>query len=77
MGRADTVGPGVATADDKHVLTLGIDKLVLGKLLSGKHTVLLTEHLKREINAFQLSSGDFQVAGLRCSGADDHGVEVL
>ena len=77
MSRTDTVGASVATADDQHILALGIDELIFRKLLTGEDAVLLGEHLECEVNTLQVASGYLQVAGLRRTGADDHGVVVL
>ena len=77
VSRAYAVGAGVATADHEHVLALGVDELVLGELLAHEHPVLLRQHLKGEIHALQVASGYLEVAGLRRSRADHHGVELL
>src|SRR5665213_752122 len=62
VGRADAVGPGVATADDDHMLACR------GRLrlhaIAGDDTVLLRQEIHREMNARELAALHAQVARL-------------
>ena len=76
MRRADAVGASVSAADDEHILPLCRNALLLGELHSGEHTVLLGEQFQCEVNAFEVASGDIQVASRRCSRAYHVGIEL-
>ena len=77
MCRADAVGARIAATDDEHVLALGVDELVLRNILTCQHTVLLREHLQREVDTLELSARNLQVASLRSTGAYHHGIVLL
>ena len=63
VGRADAVGTRIAAADDEHILVLGRDALLLGKLHSGQHAVLLREQFESQVHTLEFASGSLQIAG--------------
>src|SRR5665213_3284040 len=73
VGRADAVGPGVATADDDHVLA-GRGQLRL-HAIAGDDTVLLRQEIHREMNARELAALHAQVARLLGAAGQCDGVE--
>ena len=76
VGRAYAVAPGVAAADDEDILPLSGDPFGGGYVSAGKYPVLLGQHVEGEVDAFQLASGDGEVARLGRTGGDDVGIEA-
>ena len=77
MSRADAIGTGVTTANHKHILALGRYAIVLVKLDTSQHTILLREQLEGEVNTLQLSAGSLEVTGGGGTCGDDDGVKSL
>ena len=73
MRGAETVGAGVAAADDDHVLVARADHLDLVALAG---TVLKRQVLHREVNAGEFPPGHAKVARRRRSAGQDDGVEI-
>ena len=68
MGGTDAVGAGIAAADDQHILAPGGDALGIWELDAGEDTVLLRQEFEGEVDAFQITSRNIEIAGLRGTG---------
>ncbi len=75
-GGAEAVGAGVAAAEDDDVFIFGVDELIGGYGVALVSAVLLGEVIHGEVDAFELSSRDVEVAGFGGAAAEDDGVEV-
>src|SRR6185503_16712501 len=75
VGGADTVGAGVAAADDHHVLAA---RRELGHVAVTRHALVLQrEEFHREVHAVQLAPRDRQVAGLLGSARQYNSIKFL
>ena len=72
VGRAETVGTGVAAADDDDVLAVGADRHVVGLVL--RVPVGVREIVHRLQDAAELATGHGQVAADRGADGEHHGV---
>ena len=72
----DAVRTCVTAADDEHSFAFGIDKLLFRECFSVEDAVLLRQHIKCKMDAFQFTTGDDKVAGGGCAGADGISVEA-
>lgn len=72
----DAVRTCVTAADDEHPFAFGIDKLLFRECFSVEDAVLLRQHIKCKMDAFQFTTGDDKVAGGGCAGADGISVEA-
>lgn len=77
VGRAYAVAAGVAAANHEHILAPGAHRLVFVELHSGQHSVLLGQHVEREIYAAQFAPRHLEVAGGRRAGGYHVGVEAV
>ncbi|EKE17160.1 MAG: hypothetical protein ACD_10C00593G0001 [uncultured bacterium] len=69
---ADTIGAGIAAADDDNVLALGVDRIGL----AGVHFLILrNEEFKRCIDTFQLATRHRQITRHFGAGGENHRVE--
>ena len=72
MGGAETIGPGVASADDDDVLAFCVDgRLIEVTLLD---LVRPGQEFHGLVNTGQLAALDREIAGLGCAAAQDDGV---
>ena len=60
VGRAQTVGAGVASAQDDHPFALGVDPFIVGYLFARLHPVLLGEILHGLVDSLQIPSRNVQ-----------------
>ena len=76
VGRAQTVGAGVSSAQDDHPFALGVDPFVIGYLFAGQHPVLLGEVLHGQVDSLQVSSRNVQFPGLGTPAGQADRVEL-
>ncbi len=74
MHGAEAVRPGVAAADDHHLLAPSGDRRLHEGTLTGEVGAAQVVH--REVHAGELTPGDLEVAGARRTDGEQHGVEV-
>src|SRR3989344_3139351 len=74
---AQTVGTGVAAADDDDALALGRNQLVGWNLVAIAGLVLLREILHREMHTRQFAARQLQVARRAGAAGEHDGIEIL
>src|SRR5689334_6787891 len=77
VARSQAVGTRVATPDDHHALPGRQDGLRFGNGIAFAAAVALRQKLHREVDAFELTAGNAQVARLLGAAAEQDGVELL
>ena len=77
MSRSDAVAARIATTDDKNVLALAVDELVLAELHACEDAVLLREQFEGEVNTLELASWNLEVACSRRTSGNHIGIEAF
>ena len=77
MGSADAVAACIAATDDQYVLAFCRHEVFLLEFHSGEDAVLLRQHLQGEVDALELSAGNFQIARRGRAGSPHVGVEAF
>ena len=76
MDRAETVGAGIAAADDHDVLVLRGDELIVGTVTLAA-AVLQREELHRKVDPLQFAARHRQIARRAGAARQQDGIEVL
>ena len=74
---AETVGAGIAAAEDDDALAGGGDDLALRDVVAGYELVLRGQEVHREVDAVELAAGDGEVAGVGGATGETDGVELV
>ena len=74
---ADAVASGVSATDNEDVFAFSRNTFILRESLSCKNTVLLCEQFEGEMDTFQFTSGNIQVASLWGASTDAICVETI
>ena len=77
MGCSDTVRARVATTDNKNVLALGGDALLVRECHASQHAVLLREQFEGQMHALQFAARSLEVASSGCSGGNYDGIVIF
>src|SRR5690242_1398490 len=72
--RSETIGPGIAAADDDDTLTGRTDFVSTADPVSGDSSVLLNQVIHRKMDAFQLPARNIQIAGLLSANREENGI---
>ena len=75
VASAQTVGAGVAAADDHNALAGGEN--LAGDFIAGDPLVLLRQELHREVDALEFAARDFQIAGSFGATGEQNRVKFL
>lgn len=73
---ADTIAPGIAAADDDNMALFCADRLCSNGF-AAIAVILLGEEIHGEMDAVEIASGDWQIAGLFASAAQQDRVEIV
>ena len=74
--RAETIGPGIAAADDDDALALCRNRFVRDGNPGGA-LILLRQIFHRQVDALEFTSGNRQLTGLLRAHGETDGIELL